>query len=63
MDQLTQKLKDGQMQISEVPIPYLQKGYLLVKSHYFLISAGSESITVKGIFGTFLHPDRQKLWN
>ena len=30
MEQLTQKLKDGKMQISEVPVPSLLKGNILV---------------------------------
>ena len=47
MYQLTQKLKNGQMQISEVPIPYLQKGHVLVRNHYSLISVGTEASTVK----------------
>lgn len=47
MEQLTQKLKDGKMQILEVPVPALQIGHLLVKNHYSLISAGTEESTVK----------------
>jgi polar amino acid transport system substrate-binding protein len=47
MQQLTQKLRTGQMQISECPVPLLQKGQVLVKNHYSLISAGTEESTVK----------------
>ena len=47
MQQLTQKLKTGQMRIIEAPLPLLQKGYVLVKNHYSLISAGTEESTVK----------------
>ena len=47
MDQLTQKLKDGKMEISKVPIPYLRKGDVLVRNYYSLISAGTEASTVK----------------
>lgn len=46
MLQLTQNLKDGEMQFLEVPNPTPQKGMLLVKNHYSLISAGTESKTV-----------------
>jgi len=46
MQQLTQKLKDGCMQILEVPVPQLQPGQLLVRNHYSLISAGTEGSTV-----------------
>ena len=47
MQQMTQKLKDGKMQVLEVPIPQLQNGQLLVRAHYSLISAGTEGGTVK----------------
>jgi len=47
MQQIVQKLKTGQMRIIEVPVPSLQKGCLLVKNHYSLISAGTESSTVR----------------
>jgi len=46
MKQLTQKLKNGSMQVLEVPIPQLQNGWLLVRTHYSLISAGTEGSTV-----------------
>lgn len=55
MKQLTQKLKNGHMQIIEVPIPSLKQGCVLVRNHYSLISAGTESSTVnaarKGYIG------------
>lgn len=47
MEQLTQKLGSGEMQIQELPIPQLQNGMILVKNHYSLISAGTEGSTVK----------------
>ena len=46
MLQLTQKLKDGKMQILEVAVPSLQKSHVLVKTHYSLVSAGTEASTV-----------------
>ena len=46
MQQLTQKLKDGKMQILEVAVPSLQKSHVLVKTHYSLVSAGTEASTV-----------------
>lgn len=46
MNQLTQKLKDGAMQVIEVPTPVLGQGMILVRNHYSLISAGTESSTV-----------------
>jgi len=47
MQQLTQKLNNGEMVVQEVPAPQLGKGMVMVKNHYSLISAGTESSTVK----------------
>lgn len=47
MEQLTQNLKDGAMQLLEVPFPALSKGCVLVRNHYSLISPGTEGKTVK----------------
>lgn len=46
MKQLTQNLKDGKMELLEVPFPQLQRGYLLVRNHFSAISAGTEGKTV-----------------
>lgn len=42
MLQLTQNLKSGKMEIVEVPIPAMDKGTILVRNHYSVISAGTE---------------------
>lgn len=47
MEQLTQNLKDGHMQLLEVPFPALAKGQIMVRNHYSVISAGTEGKTVK----------------
>ncbi len=47
MKQLTQSLKDGAMQLLEVPYPALNPGHVLVRVHYSLISAGTEGKTVR----------------
>jgi polar amino acid transport system substrate-binding protein len=47
MLQLAQKLKNGIMQVIETPWPTLETGKILVRNHYSLISAGTESSTVK----------------
>ena len=60
MDQLTQKLKNGKMQISEVPVPSLQKGHLLVRNHYSLISAGTEVSTVKAARKGYIGKARER---
>jgi len=55
MQQFTQKLRNGKMQILEVAVPSLQKSHVLVKTHYSLVSAGTEASTVsaarKGYIG------------
>ena len=47
MQQITQKLKTGQLQVLEAPIPSLQNGYILVRNHYSIVSAGTEGSTVR----------------
>ncbi len=47
MKQLTQNLKTGKMEISDVPFPLLQPGNILVKNHFSLISAGTEGSKVE----------------
>ena len=47
MKQLTQNLKNGEMKVIEVPPPILKKNNVLVKTYYSVISAGTESVTVK----------------
>jgi polar amino acid transport system substrate-binding protein len=47
MQQLTQLLKDGTMELTEVPFPALQQGTVLVRNYYSVISAGTEGKTVK----------------
>jgi polar amino acid transport system substrate-binding protein len=55
MLQLTQNLKTGKMEISEVPVPALDKNLVLVRNHYSLVSAGTEGSKVntarKGYIG------------
>lgn len=46
MKQLTQQLKSGKMEILEVPFPALNKGSILVRNHFSVISAGTEGKTV-----------------
>jgi polar amino acid transport system substrate-binding protein len=42
MKQLSQKLRDGTMSVIDVPLPLLERGMVLVRNHYSLISAGTE---------------------
>lgn len=46
MEQLTQQLKSGRMEILEVPFPILGRGQVLVRNYYSVISAGTEGKTV-----------------
>ncbi|TVR39099.1 MAG: oxidoreductase [Cryomorphaceae bacterium] len=46
MEQLVQQLKDGTMQLLEVPFPVLGPGMVMVRNHYSAISAGTEGKTV-----------------
>lgn len=47
MLQLTQKLKDGSMHVIELPLPQIGSSMVHVRNHFSLISAGTESSTVK----------------
>ena len=51
MKQLTQKLKTGNMQVLEVPVPHLRSGMVLVRNFYSLVSVGTEGSTRKGYIG------------
>jgi len=55
MKQLTHKLKDGTLEVLDVPAPLLTEGQVLVRTHFSVISAGTESSTVstgrKGYLG------------
>ena len=46
MKQLAQKLKNGEIQVIEVPFPVLGPGKVLVRNHYSLISSGTEGSSV-----------------
>lgn len=58
MEQLTQNLKNGDMQLMEAPFPSLRDGWVLVRNHFSLVSAGTEGKTVsdarKGLIGKAL---------
>lgn len=47
MQQLTQKLGSGDMIVQDVPYPQIGKGFVIVKNHYSIISAGTEGSTVQ----------------
>jgi predicted dehydrogenase/threonine dehydrogenase-like Zn-dependent dehydrogenase len=47
MLQLTQNLKTGKMELTEVPFPAMGKEEILVRNYYSLISSGTESYKVE----------------
>ncbi|MBN2468879.1 MAG: bi-domain-containing oxidoreductase [Deltaproteobacteria bacterium] len=55
MLQLTQKLKDGSMEVKEVAHPILEMGTVIVQNHFSVVSSGTESSTIsaarKGLIG------------
>lgn len=46
MRQVVQNFKDGKIKIIEAPEPIVEKGYLIVRNYFSLISAGTEKTTV-----------------
>jgi polar amino acid transport system substrate-binding protein len=46
MNQLTQQLKSGDMEVLEVAFPIMGSNQLLVKNHFSIISAGTEGKNV-----------------
>jgi len=47
MRQLTQQLGDGDMTVQDVPEPQVLPGFVRVRNHYSLISAGTEGSSVR----------------
>ena len=60
MEQLTHNLKDGQMEILEVPIPALEEGMVLVRNHFSVISPGTEGKRVKEAKMGYLNKARSR---
>jgi predicted dehydrogenase/threonine dehydrogenase-like Zn-dependent dehydrogenase len=54
MEQLVQQLKDGKMELIQVPFPALHENWVLVRNHYSLISAGTEGKTVSDARAGFI---------
>ncbi len=63
MLQLTQKLKNGAMDVLDVAVPHVARGFILVRNHCSLISAGTEASTVtaarKGLVGKAMERPQQ----
>ena len=46
MNQLIQTLREGEIRVLDVSPPLREKGFILIKNHYSLISPGTEGSTV-----------------
>jgi len=60
MEQLTQRLKRGDMHVLDVPMPSPGKGEVLVRNHYSLISSGTEGGTVRAARMSMLGKARER---
>ncbi|MHB8130222.1 MAG: bi-domain-containing oxidoreductase [Mobilitalea sp.] len=60
MKQLTQKLKDGSMQVIEAPLLTVASGSVLVRNFYSLISAGTEGGTAAAARKSLLGKARER---
>ena len=60
MDQLTQKLKDGKVNVIETPLPAVGPGMILVQNHYSLISTGTEGSTTKAARKSLIGKARER---
>jgi predicted dehydrogenase/threonine dehydrogenase-like Zn-dependent dehydrogenase len=60
MQQLTQKLSDGEMIVQELPSPITSKGIILISNHYSLISAGTEGGTVNAARKSLIGKAKEK---
>jgi predicted dehydrogenase/threonine dehydrogenase-like Zn-dependent dehydrogenase len=60
MKQVIQDFKTGELFVSEVPIPPVGPGSVLVRNHFSLISAGTERATVSTAQASLLGKARQR---
>ena len=60
MKQVIQNFKTGELSVAEVPAPALSRGFVLVRNHFSLISAGTERSTVATAQASLLGKARQR---
>lgn len=60
MKQVVQDFKTGRLFVDEVPVPALVPGFVLVRNHYSLISAGTERSTVSTAQASLLGKAKQR---
>ncbi len=60
MKQVIQNFKTGELTVADVPPPALAEGFVLVRNHFSLISAGTERSTVTTAQASLLGKARQR---
>jgi len=60
MKQVIQDFKSGDLFVDDVPVPLVAPGYVLVRNHFSLISAGTERSTVTTAQASLLGKARQR---
>jgi predicted dehydrogenase/threonine dehydrogenase-like Zn-dependent dehydrogenase len=60
MKQVIQNFKSGELSVADVPPPALARGFVLVRNHFSLISAGTERSTVSTAQASLLGKARQR---
>jgi len=60
MQQITQKLHNGEMKVQDMPVPILREGMIIVRNYYSLISAGTEGGTASTARKTLIGKAREK---
>src|SRR5579864_281274 len=60
MKQVIQDFRTGELSVAEVPSPALSRGFVLVRNHFSLISAGTERSTVSTAQASLLGKARQR---
>jgi hypothetical protein len=60
MKQILQNLANGQTELTEIPCPQVKPGYLLIRTTYTLVSAGTERMLVEFGKANYLDKARQQ---
>jgi predicted dehydrogenase/threonine dehydrogenase-like Zn-dependent dehydrogenase len=60
MKQIVQNLKNGETLLEDVPVPKVQDGYVLIKTHRSLVSLGTEKMLVEFGKGSLISKARQQ---
>jgi len=60
MKQVIQDFKTGKLYVGDVPAPSILPGFVLVKNHFSLISAGTERMTVSAARASLIGKARQR---